>query len=144
MGRINYASDAELAPDASLISSIMADPEAAMGLQGRSSALAKAQITRALSPDKLAQAEEQVHPASDPALPLGCCGSHWHPSLRLPLSLSVALQLSFDQEMGDDGTAILPPMVSKPTRLRTQGSSRCLVSPDRFAWAEEHHVLPFS
>ena len=31
-----------------------------MGLQGRNSALAKAQITQALSPDKLAQAEEQV------------------------------------------------------------------------------------
>ena len=67
-GQLDYASDAELAPDASLIGSIMADPEAAMGLQRRSSALAKAQITQALSPEKLAQAEEQVQSCCQPVV----------------------------------------------------------------------------
>ena len=43
-----------------LISSILEDPEGAAALQGRGTALAKARITRALSPASQAQAEEQV------------------------------------------------------------------------------------
>ena len=67
-GQATGASDQE--PDASpafhtdLISGILEDPEAAAGLQARSSALAKARITRALSPASQAQAEEQVRPRS--------------------------------------------------------------------------------